>query len=78
MNNNKKKRKRERKGKERKGKERKGKERKGKERKENLGEDRVYLAYTSISLKEVQGRNSSKAGTWRQELMLRQWRDAAY
>ena len=40
--------------------------------KKQLGEERVYLAYTFILLfitKGSQNRNSSKAGAWRQELM---------
>jgi hypothetical protein len=44
-------------------------------------EERVYLAYTSISLfiiKERQDRNSNRAGNWRQELMQRPWRGAGY
>jgi hypothetical protein len=39
------------------------------------------LAYTSMLLfitKGSQDRNSSRAGTWRQEPMQRQWRGAAY
>jgi hypothetical protein len=39
-----------------------------------LGEERVYLAYTSTSLfiiEGAQGRNSNRVGTWRQELMQR-------
>jgi hypothetical protein len=44
-------------------------------------EKRVYVAYTSTlySITEIsQGRNSSRAGTWRQELMQRPWRGAAF
>jgi hypothetical protein len=40
-------------------------------------EERVYLAYTSISLfitEESQDRSSNMAGSWRQKLMQRQWR----
>ena len=40
-------------------------------------EEMVYWAYRSIS-GGCQGRNSNKAGTWRQELMQRPWRGAAY
>jgi hypothetical protein len=43
--------------------------------------ERIYLAYMSILLfiiKENQGRNSNRAGTWRQELMQRPQRGAAY
>jgi hypothetical protein len=46
-----------------------------------LGEERVYLAYTSSLLfisEETQDRNLNRAGTWRQELMQKPWRDAAY
>jgi hypothetical protein len=46
-----------------------------------VGEERVYSAYTSTLLfiiKGSQDRNSHRAGTWRQELMQRPWRDAAY
>jgi hypothetical protein len=46
-----------------------------------VGEERVYLAYTSVLLFIIEGsqdRNSSRAGTWRQELMLRPRRGAAY
>jgi hypothetical protein len=42
-------------------------------------EERVYLAYTSHSIiKGSQGKNSTRGGTWRQELMQRPWRAAAY
>jgi hypothetical protein len=45
-----------------------------------LGEKRVSLASTSTSvfLKGSQDRNSSRAGTWRQVLMQRPQRGAAY
>jgi hypothetical protein len=46
-----------------------------------VGEERVYSAYTSTWLfitKASQDWNSHKAGTWRQELMQRPWRSAAY
>jgi hypothetical protein len=46
-----------------------------------VGEERAYLAYTSLSsfiIKEIQDKNSSRAGTWRQKLMQRPWRSAAY
>ena len=46
-----------------------------------LGEERVYLVSTSRSLfiiRNHQDRNSNRAGTWRQELMQRPWRDTAY
>jgi hypothetical protein len=42
-----------------------------------VGEERVYLAYTSIA-EGIQGRNLNRTGIWRQELMKRPWRDAAY
>jgi hypothetical protein len=46
-----------------------------------VGEERVYSAYTSTLLfitKGSQDRNSHRAGTWRQELMQRPWRDVPY
>jgi hypothetical protein len=47
-----------------------------------LGEERVYImAYTSTPLFSIGGsqdRNSSRAGTWRQELVQRPQRRAAY
>jgi hypothetical protein len=49
--------------------------------KKQVGEERVYSAYTSILLfitKGSQGWNLSRPGTWRQELMQRPWRDTAY
>jgi hypothetical protein len=49
--------------------------------KKQAGEERVYSAYTSTVVfitKGSQGRNTSRAGTWRQELMQRPWRGAAY
>jgi hypothetical protein len=49
--------------------------------KKQVEEERIYLSYTSTSLfiiKGSQDRNSNKAGTWRQELMQRPWRGAAY
>jgi hypothetical protein len=49
--------------------------------KKQVGEGRVYFAYTSSLLfitKGNQDRNSNRAGTWRRELMQRPWRDAAY
>jgi hypothetical protein len=49
--------------------------------KKQVGEGRVYSAYTSILLfitKGSQDRNSHRAGTWRQELMQRPWRDVTY
>jgi hypothetical protein len=45
------------------------------------GEERVYSTYTSTLLfitKESQDWNSHRAGTWRQELMQRPWRDFTY
>jgi hypothetical protein len=47
--------------------------------KKQVGEERVYSAYTSTALfitKGSQERNSTRAGIWRQELMQRPWRDA--
>jgi hypothetical protein len=44
--------------------------------KKQVGEERVYSAYTSTLLfvtKESQDRNSHRTGTWRQELMQRPW-----
>ena len=49
--------------------------------KKQVGEERVYSAYTSTSLfitKGSQDRNLHRAGTWRQELIQRPWRNAAY
>ena len=49
--------------------------------KRQVGEERVYSAYTSTLLfitKGSQDRNSHRAGTWRQELMQRPWRDVTY
>jgi hypothetical protein len=47
-----------------------------------LGENRVHLAYTTSTSPSItegsQGRSSHRAGTWRQELMQRPWRGAAY
>ena len=44
-------------------------------------DERVYLPYVSILLfisEGAWGRNSSRARTWRQELMRRPWTGAAY
>jgi hypothetical protein len=49
--------------------------------KKQVGEERVYSAYTSTLLlitKGSQDWNSHRAGTWRQELMQRSWKNAAY
>ena len=49
--------------------------------KKQVVEERVYSAYTSTLLfitKGSQDRNSHRAGTWRQELMQRPWRDVPY
>jgi hypothetical protein len=49
--------------------------------KKKVGEERVYSTYTSTLLfitKGSQDRTSHRARTWRQELMQRPWRDAAY
>jgi hypothetical protein len=48
--------------------------------KKQVGEGRVYLAYTSTSLfitKGSQDRNSNRIGTRRQGLIKKPWRDAA-
>jgi hypothetical protein len=45
-----------------------------------LGEERVNFPPSSSSqffIKSSEGRNSSRAGTWRQELRQRPWRGAA-
>jgi hypothetical protein len=48
--------------------------------KRQVGEERgLFGLRFSISFIEgSQGRNSHKAGTWRQELMQRPWRDVVY
>jgi hypothetical protein len=49
--------------------------------KKQVGEERVYSAYTSKLLfitKRSQDRNSHRVGTWRQELMQRPWRGTAF
>jgi hypothetical protein len=49
--------------------------------KRQLEEERVYLAYISTALfviERSQDRNSSRAGSWRQRLMQRPWRGAAF
>jgi hypothetical protein len=49
--------------------------------KKHVEEERAYLAYIYISLFIIEGcqdRKSNKVGTWRQELMQRPWRGAAY
>jgi hypothetical protein len=49
--------------------------------KKQVEEERVYSAYASTSqfiIKGSQRRNSSSVGTWRQELMQKPWRGAAY
>jgi hypothetical protein len=49
--------------------------------KKQVGEERFYLAYNSTFLFIIRGnqdRNSLRAGTWRQELMQKPWRDATY
>jgi hypothetical protein len=48
--------------------------------KKQVGEERVYSAYTSILLfitKGSQDWNSHRVRTWRQELMQRPWKNAA-
>jgi hypothetical protein len=44
--------------------------------KKKVGEERIYSAYPFTEAS--QDRNSSRAGTWRQELMQRLWRVTAY
>jgi hypothetical protein len=49
--------------------------------KKQVGEERIYSAYTSTLLfitKGSQDRITHRAGTWRQELMQRPWRDVPY
>jgi hypothetical protein len=49
--------------------------------KKQVGEERVFSAYTSTLLfitKGSQDRNSHRAETWRQELTQRPWRGTAY
>jgi hypothetical protein len=49
--------------------------------KKQVEEERIYSAYTSTLLfitKESQDWDSHRAGIWRQELMQRPWRGAAY
>ena len=49
--------------------------------KKQVGKERVYSSYTSTLLfitKGGQAWNSHRVGTWRQELMQRPWRVAAY
>ena len=44
-----------------------------------LGEERVYSTYTAPFItKGMQDRNTTRAGSWRQELMQTPWREAAY
>jgi hypothetical protein len=45
----------------------------------NIGEERVYLAYKLQSITEgSQGKNSSRAGTWRYKLKQGPWKAIAY
>jgi hypothetical protein len=49
--------------------------------KQQVGKEKVYSAYTFTLLfitEGSQGRNSSRAETWRQELMQKPWRCAVY
>jgi hypothetical protein len=49
--------------------------------KKETGEERIYLAYISIPLFIIEGsqdRNSNRAETWRQMLMLRLWTSIAH
>jgi hypothetical protein len=46
-----------------------------------VGEERVYFTHSFMSqfiIKRNESRNSSRAGTWKQELMQRPRRGAAY
>jgi hypothetical protein len=46
-----------------------------------VGEERVYLAYTATLLfitKGIQDRNSNRVRSWRQELMQKLWRGIVY
>jgi hypothetical protein len=48
--------------------------------KKQVGEERVYSAYTSkllFIINRSQDRNSNRVGTWRQDLMRKPWRGAA-
>jgi hypothetical protein len=49
--------------------------------KKQVGEERVYSAYTSTLLFITNGSqewNSHRVGTWRQELMQRPWKNVTY
>jgi hypothetical protein len=49
--------------------------------KSNLGRKGFIFFHGSIeqfNIKSSEGRNSNRAGTWRQELMQKPWRGAAY
>ena len=49
--------------------------------KKQVGEEKVHVAYASTPqfiIKRSLDKNSSRAGTWRQELMQRPWKSAAY
>jgi hypothetical protein len=49
--------------------------------KKQVGEERVYSAYTStllFSTKGSQSKNSRRLGTWKQEWMQKSWKNAAY
>jgi hypothetical protein len=41
-------------------------------------EERVYMSTLLFIFEGSHDRNSNKAGTWRQELMQKPWRAAAY
>jgi hypothetical protein len=44
-----------------------------------MGKEMIYLAYLSTLLFIIKAnQDSNRAGTWRQELMQRPWRSAAY
>jgi hypothetical protein len=45
------------------------------------GKERVTFTYSSIEkfiIKSSEGRNSSRTGIWRQELILRLWKGITY
>jgi hypothetical protein len=49
--------------------------------KKQVGEARIYSSYTSTLLfltKGSQDMNLHRAGTWRQDLVQRSWKDTAY
>jgi hypothetical protein len=46
--------------------------------KKQVGEEEKGLLSLHFHIKESQDENSSRAGTWRQELMQSPWRSTAY